>query len=85
MTTKQIIELFSKNEPKSCAPSTEVVSELMRHTDLTYAIDESGIDYVCKVSVSALSKAPFKKETLDLMLNEGWTVSKDRKFIQLLS
>jgi hypothetical protein len=85
MSTNQIISLFSKNTAKHGTPSTEVISEIMRYSSLTYTIDENCEDYVTRVSILDISKTDFPKETIDLMLNEGWTVSKDRKYLQIFS
>jgi hypothetical protein len=85
MTTKEIIERFSKNEAKECVPSTDVLSELMRRTELKYIVDEDGMSYICMASILDLAKSELPEETVKMMLEEGWTVSKDRKFLQIFS
>jgi len=85
MSTKEIINLFSKNEARENVPSTETLSELTRRFNLQYTVDEDGLSYLCRVPVLDLNKSDLPDETINNMLKEGWSLSKDRKYLQIFS
>lgn len=83
-TTSKIIGLFSnvKDNPDHSNPETSLLSELVKHVKIESGMEETSMSYFCKVSVLELSKSDISDDVVYQMLDNGWVLTKDRKFLK---
>lgn len=81
LTTSELIRLFSKSKSNDYVPNTEDISNIMSYVQIDSGILENGVDYYFKINLLELSKSGIPDDTVFEMTKNGWTLSKDRKFI----
>ena len=84
LTTGQIIKIFSNSKGKSKAPQTENIVKMMQYTDILPQMGGNGIDYHYRINILDLSKSGIPDEAIFEMVDDGWILSKDRKFIEYI-
>jgi hypothetical protein len=77
----QLFELFSKTKSNGLPPETEVVNELMKYVNPTHGIDGDGETYMFKVNLHELSQSDISDDAIYKMVDEGWELSKDKKYL----
>ena len=85
LKTNQLIQLFSKNnrnENISQQPDIYSMVNIMSYVNVETGIESNGIDYFSKINILELSKSEMPDETLHNMIEDGWFVTKDKKFIK---
>ena len=82
LTTNQLITLFSKSKKKDNPPEMSSMVDIMRYVNVDSGIKESGLKYYAKIILLELSKSDIPDNIIYEMVDNGWILSKDKKYIE---
>lgn len=82
LTTNQLITLFSKAKKKDNPPEMSSMVDIMRYVDVNSGIRDNGIEYYSKINLLELSKSEIPDDIIYEMVDNGWILSKDKKYIE---
>jgi len=82
LTTNQLITLFSKSKKKDNPPEMSSMVDIMRYVNVDSGIKESGLEYYSKINLLELSKSEIPDDIIYEMVDNGWILSKDKKYIE---
>lgn len=82
LTTNQLITLFSKSKKKDSPPEMSSMVDIMRYVNVGSGIKESGLEYYSKINLLELSKSEIPDDIIYEMVDNGWILSKDKKYIE---
>lgn len=82
LTTNQLITLFSKSKKKDSPPEMSSMVDIMRYVNVDSGIKESGLEYYSKINLLELSKSEIPDDIIYEMVDNGWILSKDKKYIE---
>lgn len=81
-TTKQLVNLFSNSKTKDTVPETSLIVEIMKYVNINIFMDGESMAYSYRINLFDLSKSGIPDETIYMMIDDGWSLTKDRKFIE---
>ena len=56
--------------------------DIMRYVNVDSGIKESGLEYYSKINLLELSKSEIPDDIIYEMVDNGWILSKDKKYIE---
>ena len=86
LTLEEIESAFQGTKPMSGQISMASLSTLSKFTAISLGIDENSFDYYYSLDVDKLAKSIADKDCLQDLVNDGWSLSKDKtqiiKYVQ---
>lgn len=82
LTTNQLITIFSKVKKKETTPDLSTVVDIIRNLNPEIGIDEDGMSYFFRIKLIDLSKSNISEDMIYNMADNGWVLSKDKKYIE---
>ena len=83
MNINDIIKLFPSKKISEDISSSSIIP-IVGKVEYESGICDNGVDYYFKISLNSLLKSDLDYETIKKMSENGWVLSKNRKYIELI-
>ena len=82
LTVQELIDIFKNSKMTDSPPEPSSLSKVMDYVDIDTGVDESGLNYYFRIKLSELSKSEISNEIIYDMVENGWILSKDKKYVE---
>ena len=79
MTTKELRQLFVKNEGTESLGMLSDLIDITKHVNMKTEMTDDEMGYVFRIDLVELSKSNIDDDTIYKMVDNGWVLSKDNK------
>lgn len=83
MTTNELTKIFPSKE-NSKEVTTDALSSIVNKVEMETGMCDNGVDYYFKINLIDLIKSEISDEEINQMAQNGWFLSKNRKYIELI-
>jgi len=81
-TVQELIDIFKNAKRNNTTPELSVLSDIINNVEIYSGVEDNGVDYYFKIKLSELSQSEISDKTIYEMVENGWVLSKDKKYIE---
>lgn len=81
-SVQELIDIFKNAKRTDSQPELSVLSDIINNVELYSGVEDNGIDYYFKIKLSELSQSEISEKTIYEMVENGWVLSKDKKYLE---